>query len=163
MNSKNNEDLKDLLSKFFDDRQASNAADDITAGDILFDSNPAPKPSLALLAEITQRMMAAVRKQRRWIHHVILQVAAMAAAIILVAWAGIMLLQSHIATRQFTPEQAELTFWREPAENDLDAQLAQIDQTDADEPVITFEANGSHALAIAVVAQELNDISGTFW
>lgn len=160
MNQKNNENLKDLLLKFFDDRQALNIAHDITAADILFDSNPAPKPLPALLADISRSMTTtAARRKRRWTHNFIWQ----AAAVILVTWASIMLLQSHNVMRQFAQEQAELTFWQESAENDLDAQLAQLSQTDTDVPVMTFEVNGKHDLAMAVVAQELNDIKGTFW
>jgi hypothetical protein len=156
MKNENNKNLRDLLTQFFDGDHASKAADDIAAGEQIFDANPAPTPSPALLVDIRRQMTTTASRKYHWTRHFTKQVAA-AAVILLVLGAGIMLLQKH------NPQLANDSFWQETPENGLDAQLTLLDQAEIDTPVITLEVNGNDMSAMSDLADELNEIEGTFW
>jgi hypothetical protein len=157
MKNKNNENLSMLLAQFFDAKEATKVAADIAAGDGIFDTNPAPKPSPALLADIKRQMMAMTyRKHHHWTSFFTRRIAA-AAVILLVLGAGITLLQRH------GPSLTSESFWQDTLENSLDAQLFQLESTDNDAPVITLEASGADISAMNDLVDDLDDIQGTFW
>jgi hypothetical protein len=155
MKNENNKNLSELLAQFFDAEEASKTAADIAAGEQIFAANPAPTPSPALLADIKRQMAAANRKHRRtryFTHRI-----AAAAVILLVLGIGITILQKH------SPQAAGDSFWQGMAENSIEIQLTQLDQTESDTPVITLETNGNEMSAMNDLADELNEIEGTFW
>jgi hypothetical protein len=155
MKKENNENLSELLAQFLDADQASQAAADIAAGEQIFTANPAPTPSPALLATIRQQMATTSAKHHR-ARYFTRRIAA-AAVILLVLGIGSTMLQRH------SLQLASESFWQETTENNIDAQLTQLDQADSDAPVITLEVNGNDMSAINDITDELNEIEGTFW
>jgi hypothetical protein len=156
MKNKNNENLSELLAHFLDADQASRAAADIAAGERIFDANPAPTPSSALLADIKLRMTAAAHRSHHWTRQLTRRIAA-AAVILLVLGTGITLLQKH------SPSLTSESFWQDTLENSIDTQLTQLDSAENDMPVITLEANGNDMSAMNDLTDDLNEIEGTFW
>lgn len=155
MKNENNENLNELMAQFLNTQEASTAAVDIAAGTRIFDANPAPTPSPALLADI-QRQMAATHRKHRRTRYFTRQIAA-AAVILLVLGTGIALLQKT------GPQMSGELFWQGTPENNIDAQLTQLEQTESDTPVITLEVNGNDMAAMNDLTDELNEIEGTFW
>ena len=165
MSERHNENLGELLARFFDDEQASKAAEDLATGQRIFDSHPAPKPSPALLADIKCQIAIAadLNRKRQHAHRFVWRAATAAAAIVVIAWAGITLWQNRQQMSQDMQAWADTSFWQETTENSIESKLAQLDDTDADLPVITFEINGNHDMIITDVTDELNEIQETFW
>jgi hypothetical protein len=163
MKKKNDENLNKLLADFFDAEEAGIAAENIISGENILDSNPAPEPSPALLAVIKHRMATAARARgQHWVPRYMWQFAAAAAAIVVVVWAGMALLQKPADTGQLA--QASESFWQEQMDNTIESQIEQFGQMDSDAPLITLEANGSHeTAAITEMADELTEIGATFW
>jgi hypothetical protein len=163
MKNEDNENLKDLLAKFFDAREASEVGEDILAGERIFASNPTPEPSPALLADIKRRMAISAATQKRFsVRPTAWEFAAAAAAIIVLALGGLTLFQKSGQTLQYI--QASESFWQETPENALDARITQLEQPESGMLVITLESNVSQeTTAIGEIADELNKIKGTFW
>jgi hypothetical protein len=159
MKKTNNENLEELLAKFMPAREASKAAEDIAAGERILDSHTAPKPSNALLRDITLRMAAAKKHRQtrlRW------EFATTAAAAVIVVCAGVFLMYERGEITPYT--QTSELFWQETLDNKIDTQIVQIDQPENDIPLITFEAgSNSEPAAITIVTDELNEIGETFW
>jgi hypothetical protein len=161
---KKNENLNELLARFFDADMVSQIADDFAAGDRIFSSNPAPRPSPELLAVIKANMIAAARKTHRHNYNLIWQCAAAAAVIVIVFGAGITLL--HRPTQHMQSYASE-SFWQDAlssVENRIDSQLADIESAETDTLLLTLESKGSPEMtAITDISNELDDIDATFW
>ena len=161
---KKNENLNELLAKFYDGQTASEMAENIIAGDRIFDSNPAPRPSPELLAEIKQNMFAAIQKNRQHSYNFSWQYAAIAAMIIIVFGTAITLLNKPVEQIRI---YASNSFWQDASisvENGIDSQLADLESSETDSHLLTLEADASPEMAsITDISSELDDIDATFW
>jgi hypothetical protein len=96
---KSNEDLKQLLSQFLDEHDALHAAEDIDAGDRLFERYPAPTVTRQTIELVRSRVAARTRQQRLFGG---LTFAGTAAAAAVVVWA---LLHAPQTPPENTPTQ----------------------------------------------------------
>jgi hypothetical protein len=163
MKKKNTENIKELLAMFVSDEEARRVEEDIAAGDRIFDSNPAPKPSAAMLADIkTQMAAASLHEHRHWRHRLVWEFASAAAIVVLAVWAGMALFRTSANNGRFAPLSE--SFWIDSSENSIESRISQIERPDADSSLMTLEGTASpESSAVADVTDELNELNGTFW
>jgi hypothetical protein len=165
MKKENNENLNKLLAGFFDAQTASKTAEDIVSGERIFDSNPAPQPAPALLADIKGRMtIAAAGKSRRKMPRLVWELTAAAAAIVAVIWAGMVFIQQSDERGQFA--QVSEAFWQDVSDPQtaLDSLATMLDEKESITQVFTFESSASgDTTVINDVTNELDEIETSFW
>jgi hypothetical protein len=84
MKKENKEELNQLLARFYDQAEAREAAEDIEAGERIFNSSPAPEPAEAVRWRIKAAMAKAARDKRKIsVHRNVYRVLAAAAVIII--------------------------------------------------------------------------------
>lgn len=90
MSGRNEENIKELLERFFDAGQALRAAEDIRKAEQVLHKYPAPLPSEKLLADVKAKIADALLCRKIHIfHRTAYRIAAVAAVFIILASAGI--------------------------------------------------------------------------
>jgi hypothetical protein len=92
MNGRNEENLKELFEKFVGNEQAEKAAEDIWRAEQILREHPAPQPDEELIAGIKSDIAGILlSRQRSIFRRVTYEVAAVAAAVIVIAaiWTGL--------------------------------------------------------------------------
>ena len=160
----NNENLDELLSKFFDQRDIFEIERDIRLGDEILRSHPAPEPAESVVEDIKAQIRAELAGRRRWDGPMVQRIA-VAAVIIVIAVAGVKFINQYTAGTGIVPPAS--TIW---ADGELggDRQLArlnaEIDQIEDNIVNIRLDEqddlNGSD---FEELEMELVAFSGDFW
>jgi len=169
MSDQNRENLRELVEKFFDARQAESCLEDFQKAEQILQEHPAPQPNEMLLAnikaEIARRLpvkRAEITRHRAW------ELAGMAAAIAIVAFLGVQL--SHHPARQHTLRASlwPTAVWESNnlAADDADLAVftAEIEQVRSE--VVALES-GQETVepdsAVTDLEMQLVEISSDFW
>ena len=167
MKDRNEENLRDLFSRFVDSAQANEAADDIERGEELLRQWPAPEPSNELLEQIKGQMAdRLVRSGRRHVRWFASRAAGIAACFVIIAsvWMG---LQGDgivdIASASLIPT----AIWESDniAADDLNlaAFTAEVERIEGELKSLLLDEAGSDESIINEAEFELMDIQGEFW
>ena len=171
MDNPTNENLKDLLAGFMDEGAASQAKEDIEKGDEILGAYPAPQPSDAVLAEVTNKVVAAVRRR----HSIALRrrvwaTAGIAAAIVIVSVAAMKLFEKQPTGRAATQYASAISakIWEssdiaadDPNVAALTAEVETIENELSKVRLNETVSNGSGA--VGDLEMELIEIGSEFW
>jgi hypothetical protein len=165
------ENLRELLGKFFGADEAKQAAEDIRRGEEILDEHGAPGPDSELIANIKAevRVALAVRKTNAF-RRAVYKVAAVAAAIIIVAAISVKLSErgngeaEPVATASIIPA----AIWESEDIAADDAELGtfadEIEELEGDVLALGLGENGGNGYeAIEELEVELEEIEGVFW
>ncbi|MCX5634081.1 MAG: hypothetical protein NTW93_10480 [Phycisphaerae bacterium] len=176
-----NENIDELLSKFFSPDQAEQIKDDFASADSLFEKFPAPNPPPQILAEIKQRTAQQLENRNRisplwsaWgcltadaLRHwttVLAKTAAVAAIVVIVS--AIMLLNfSQKDSIQYTNDKQQASLLQ--SDTDISAFEAEITQLKNELLAINLgEETGTNGILTDRVEQvelEIIETENTFW
>ncbi|MFC1792597.1 hypothetical protein ACFL3Q_03305 [Planctomycetota bacterium] len=171
MENRNQENLRELLEKFFNAEQAKGCVEDIQKADQIIREHPAPEPDDMLIANIKAEI--ALRLQSARAHRfrrIIYEVAGAAAAILIVTAVSLQLFEKA------PPKNGEVAYasliptaiWESndivADDEDLADFTAQIEQIE--DEVLTLqlgEDTGNGDSTIAELEMELIEINSDFW
>ena len=121
MKNKTSENIEELFSRFLDNEQAREAANDIRKGEQLLRDNPAPEPDYILIENIKREMAEKSIRQTRaaGLHRMVYRAVAVAAAIIIVLGISQKISENGGDRPPFDP----------PTETKLDREVASINAT----------------------------------
>jgi len=168
---KDQENLRELFGKFFDDEQAARYVEDIQKAEQIFREYPAPEPDDMLIANIKAEI--AMRLQAKRAHHfrrIFYEVVGAAAAIIFVAAISLQLFKQAPPTDREVNHASLIptAIWETDdittTDEDLAVFKAQIEQIE--DEVIALQSgedtvNGDSTLVELEV--ELIEINSDFW
>ncbi len=165
----NNENLDELLSRFFDERQTHKAAEDIRAGEKLLASCSSPVCDQAVINGIKAqiKMHLEVRKKRRLVGSMFYRVA-VAAVIIVLAITGVKFFPESERGQVTVSKVGQDFIWDDESGAGGDEQLAdltaQIDEIEASMHAIRLGENrGEDGALITDLEVEMGEINGDFW
>jgi hypothetical protein len=171
MNDRDQENLAELLEKFFDAEQAKNCLEDIRKAEQIFRDHPAPEPDDMLIgnikAEIAMRLPV---KRARLLRRRIYEAAGVAAAIVVLAAVSVQLFKNNggepkgLVTAGLIPA----AIWESDDIAADDASLAiysaEIEQIEDEVRTLqSGEDTGESDNTIAELEMELIAISSDFW
>ncbi len=165
------ENLRELLASFMAPEDANKTAEDIERGEKLLRNWPAPTPSETLLAEVKQKMaVAAGRRRMVTFQRRVLELAAVAATILVVSTAAIKIWENRQSTLSpdkivaLIPDSAWEGGDVSKSDADIAVLSAEIDNV-ADEisNVLLSDKNGSSAAAVSDVEMQIIEVSADFW
>ena len=163
MIKKDDENLDELLRRFYDDTTAAQVRDDIVAGDELLGSLPGPQPSDALVSQIKTGLESRLQRKNRYAY----KVAAVAAAVIVAVFAG--LFMQTLEQKEPQPPVAMVTgedIW-ESRDVTFEAISADLDQIRETMLAVALDevdnGNGQMAEAINELETELIEMETVFW
>ena len=165
--TENNENIDELLSRFFDSSQMHEAAEDIRLGEELLESFSAPLPAKAVTDGIKAQIQVHLRtlRKRRVVRSMFYRVAAVAAVLVVLAFAG---------TRYFTEPGRKATnvanvayasIWDdESGDKQLATLTAQVSEIEADMLAIRLGDSGAESSSLLTDLEvEMTEINGDFW
>ena len=171
MENRNQENLRELFEKFFDAEQAESCVEDVQKAEKIFREHPAPEPDDMLIAnikaEIAMRLQAARAHRFR---RIIYEVAAAAAAILIVAAVSLQLFQKdgpkngEVVYASLIPTEIWVSDDIAADDEDLAAFTAQIEQIEDEVQALqSGEDTGNGDSTIAELEMELIEINSDFW
>ena len=167
--TENNENLNELLSRFLDERQTHEAAEDIRAGEKLLASFSAPVPDQAVINSIKEQieMRLEARKKQKLASSMFHRVA-VAAVIIVLAIAGVKFFPEPKRERVAVSKVGQDFIWDDGSGTGSDEQLAaltaQIDEIEASMLAIKLGENGGEGGTLLTDLEvEMSEINGDFW
>jgi len=167
--TENNENLNELLSRFLDERQTHEAAEDFRAGEKLLASFPVPACDQDVIngikAQIKVRLEA--RKRQKLIRSMFHRVAA-CAVIIVLAIAGVKFFPEPKRERVTVSKAGSDFIWDDEIGTGSDEQFAaltaKIDEIQASMLAIRLDENGDEGGTILTNLEvEISEINGDFW
>jgi len=158
-----NENIDDLLSKFYPPDQTRQIKNDFASADTLFEKSPAPNPSPQTIAQIKQKIDRQLEAQNR-IHWTAVLVKTASVAAIIVIVSAVMLLNFN----QKEPTQlASLQNDVKTFEADLSLFSKELEQLNSELVAINLgEDNGTNGILTNQVDQvelEIIETENTFW
>ena len=172
MKNQNEENLEKLFGKFFGEREAKEATEQLKKVEQALQDNPTPSPCKELIASINNQIVRGLheRKQRSF-RGMVYKVAAVAAAIIILAIFSIKSFENKqvkpttlLAAIEIVP--TEVWNGEDITENDADllTLTAEIEQAEKEILAMKFDeaaANGTNELTEIEI--ELMEIDNDFW
>jgi len=171
MDDQNQENLRELIEKFFDAEQAENCVEDIQKAERILREHPAPEPDDMLIANIKAEIalrLQATRAHR--LRRIVYEFVSAAAVILFVAMIGLQLFQKP-ATESGKVNYASIIpteIWESDNiavdDKDLAVFTTQIDQIE--DEVITLQSGedtGNGDSTITEMEMELIEINSDFW
>jgi hypothetical protein len=165
MNNKD-ENLKELLNKFYAEAEAAKAKEDILRGEQIISDNPSPQPDEKLISEIKSRVSVELAKQdKRGVRTYLRTALAAAAAILIVS--GLIVMYNHktvkptggpiisqagIEDSDFTADDAELAVL-----------AADIEALEDEILALRLGGNGTERMNADEIEIELLEINEDFW
>jgi hypothetical protein len=168
MNNKN-ENLKELLNKFFSEAEAARAEEDILRGEQIIADNPAPQPDARVISDIKARVRSELaRREKRGVFTYLRATMTAAAAVLII---GVILFMIHPAEERSLPTVAEGTIpqgiWESEDLMDDDVDLAMlaanIDAVEEEVLALRFDEQGDKMINLDEVEIEVLEISEDFW
>jgi hypothetical protein len=169
MNLQNKENLKELLERFVDSRQARQAAEDIDKGDTILGLYPAPQPSAELIAGIKADVQAALLHRRgRTIRYAVYKAVAVAAIVVVVGAITLSLFKRPPDTGRTTAgiSKASSVWASEYTGDDDEVSLltAEVNQIASELVAVRLdEGLGNGNGAAGDLEMELIETNGDFW
>ncbi len=168
MNNKN-ENLKELLNKFFSEAEAARAEEDILRGEQIIADNPAPQPDARVISNIKARVRSELAKREKRGVFTYLRATMTAAAAVLII--GVILFMIHPAEERSLPTVAEGTIpqgiWESEDLMDDDVELAMlaanIDAVEEEVLALRFGDGSDEMINLDEVEIEVLEISEDFW
>jgi hypothetical protein len=168
MSNRDDENLKDLLGKFLEDKQAREAMDDINKGEQLLRENPAPEPDEGLIDDIkSQISRALLRQERGGYKRIIYKAAVVAAAVIIVVTVGVKVIDKGGIQEEVrlsaAPESVPESVW-ENGDSELEILAAEVEQIE-DEMLAwqVGEYGGVRTNGVTELEFEIEEIDSDFW
>jgi len=160
-----NENIDELLSKFFSPDQAEQIKDDFASADSFFEKFPAPNPPPQILAEIKQRTAQQLENRNRISWTTVLAKTAAVAAIVVIVSAVMLLNFSQKDSIQYTNDKQQTSLWQ--SDTDISAFEAEITQLKNELLAINLgEETGTNGILTDRVEQvelEIIETENTFW
>jgi len=167
--TENRENLDELLSRFLDEGQTHEAAEDIRAGEKLLVSFSAPACDQAVINSIKAQIEVHLeaRKRQKLVRSMFYRVA-VAAAIVVLAIAGVKFFPEPERKATGVASAAYASIWDDESGTGSDEQLtaltAQIDEIEASMLAIKLGENGVEGGTILTDLEvEMSEINGDFW
>jgi hypothetical protein len=170
MNSRDNEDLKELFAKFLSDEQAECSVEDIQKGEQILREHPAPEPDSMLLANIKAEiaMRLPSRRASRF-SNTVYRIACAAATIMIISAIGLRLFDktpapNNIQYGSIIPAK----LWDSPDITTDDAELAdyavKIEQLEQELHALqSGESTVNGDSSLTELEMELVAINNDFW
>ena len=174
MSRRNEEDIKELLERFFDAGQALRTAEDIRKAEQILHEYPAPLPSEKLLADVKAKIADALLHRKIHIfHRTAYRITAVAAVFIILASVGIAvklfeksaISPDGIAAASIIPRAV----WDSDDATSGDAGLAvltaEVEQAEGDLRAVQLGENGSRINGDILddMEVELMELNSNFW
>ena len=160
------ENLRELLSKFYSADEAEQVQEDILRGEQIITGNRAPEPDAELIADIKARVSDKLAERE---HHWAGRYArmAMAAAAVVVIGFGLFLMHSHKPVGPGEFPVASGGIWESEDLTVDDASLAilveDIEAIEDEIAALMLSENGSESISTDEFEIELLEISDDFW
>ena len=166
--SRTNENIDRLLSKFFPPNQAQQIKTDFASADALFEKFPAPNPSQQTLTDIKQRIAQRLesRKHISWTG-VLVKTVSVAAVIVIIS-AVLLVNYTGKDLTQYAKDKQQASLWqREETDSDISTFEAEIEQLKSELLAINLgEENGTNGTLVNQIEQlelEIIETENTFW
>jgi len=167
--TENNENLNELLSRFLDERQTHEAAEDIRAGEKLLASFSVPACDQAVINSIKEQIEVRLeaRKRQKLASSMFYRVA-VAAVIIVLAISGVKFFPEANREQATVGKVGSGFIWDDEIGTGSDEQLtaltAQIDEIEASMLTIRLGENGVEGgMILTNLEMEMSEINGDFW
>jgi hypothetical protein len=168
MNEKD-ENLKELLNKFYAEAEAAKVEEDILRGEQIIGDNPPPQPDARLIRDIKARVRTELARREKRAVFTYLRATVTAAAAVLII--GVTLFMIHKTERQSPPSIAEgiipQGIWEsEDLMNDdvgLAVLAANIDAVEDDMLALRFDEKNDEMMNLDDVEVDVWEISDDLW
>lgn len=163
MNNRNDENLKELLDRFFNHEQSQMYLDDIEKGEQILRENPAPEPDDMLIANIkAQIALGALPRKTSIIKRIEYKVAAVAAALVIITAISTSWFEKSVDVEPMPGIQIASVFpWES---SDIDALQKEVEQIE--DELINLDSGGEkldNNNDVTEMEMELILIAGDFW
>lgn len=171
MNSKNQENLKDLFEKFMDAEQAEKRVEDVQKAEQILREYPAPEPDDMLIANIKAEIAMRLPARRAYLFRLkVYKAAAVAAAVVILAAVSLMLFEKDVVEPQRVAYASLIptAIWESEdiATDDADLAIftAEAEQIEDEVLALQFGGDGSNGeRAVSELEMELVEIESNFW
>jgi len=165
MDSRNEENLKNLFEKFMDIEQAQKYVEDIEKGEQILRDYPAPEPDDMLIANIKANVsLSALSRRKSHVRKIIFEAVSVAAALIIIT--VISLSPFNENPIENVPDQYASLFPWENTSADTESMLQDIQQiSQILTPASSEESidNNITLMEYAELEMRLEEVNGSFW
>ena len=171
MNSKNEENLKELFEKFMDAEQAEKCVEDVQKAEQILRECPAPEPDDMLIANIKAELAMRLPARRAYVfRRKVYKAAAVAAAVVILAAVSVRLFEKDVVEPQRVAYASLIptAIWESDdiTTDDMDLAIftAELEQIEDEVLALQFGEDGSNGeRAVSELEMELVEIEGDFW
>jgi len=164
--SNKEENLKELLSKFYKEAEAQKAEEDILRGEQILSENPAPQPGAAVISNIKLRVSSELAMRNRRDVGFYIRVGLTAAAAVLIGF-GLFVIESQQEKQPGGSRVVSEAAWEAEDFTVDDPQMAILAadvEAVADEVLaMQLGENGSEATSVEELEIEWLEIDSDFW
>ena len=165
MDSRNEENLKDLFEKFTDVEQAQKYAEDIEKGEQILRDYPAPEPDDMLIANIKANIaLSALSRRKSHIRKIIFEAVSVAAALIIITAISISPFNKNPIDE--VPDQVASLFPWDNTSDDTESMFQEIEQIGQVLTSVSNEGsieNNRTLMEYAELEMKLEEVNGSFW
>jgi len=171
MNSKNEENLKELFEKFADAEQAEKCVEDVQKAEQILREYPAPEPDDMLIANIKAEIAMRLPARRAYVfRRKVYKAAAVAAAVIILAAVSLRLFEEDVVEPQRIAYASLIprVIWESEdiTTDDMDLAIftSEAEQIEDEVLALQFGEDGSNGeRAVSELEMEFAKIEGDFW
>ena len=165
MDSRNEENLKDLFEKFTDVEQAQKYVEDIEKGEQILHDYPAPEPDDMLIANIKANIaLSALSRRKSHIRKIIFEAVSVAAALIIITAISISPFNKNPIDE--VPDQVASLFPWDNTSDDTESMFQEIEQIGQVLTSVSNEGsieNNRTLMEYAELEMKLEEVNGSFW
>jgi hypothetical protein len=165
MDSRNEENLKDLFEKFTDVEQAQKYVEDIEKGEQILRVYPAPEPDDMLVANIKADIaLSALSRRKSHIRKIIFEAVSVAAALIIITAISISPFNKNPIDE--VPDQVASLFPWDNTSDDTESMFQEIEQIGQVLTSVSNEGsieNNRTLMEYAELEMKLEEVNGSFW
>jgi len=163
MNSRNDENLEELFGRFFDGKEAKEAAEDIGKGEQTLRGHPAPVPDDVLLADIKGKIVKALlEKKVNTFKVAVYRVAAVAAMFIILAIISVKLFNPK-SIASITPQSVWESVDGAAEDTEWAVFTARTEQIEGDVLSLKSYENGVQDKEVTELESDLTEMDSDFW
>ena len=165
MKNENNENLNELLGKFFDPEDVEQGLEDFARAEELFEANPVPMPDAKLVADIKANVGAALAAKKTF-RRAVYKVMSVAAAIFITAIISVVLFETK--ADHYAASIMPAMIWESDDLGVDDAEMvtlsAEIEELESEAMALQLAENGVNGYDAAMeLEMELIEIESDFW
>jgi hypothetical protein len=168
MDSRNEENLRDLFEKFIDVEQAQNYVEDIEKGEQILRDYPSPEPDDMLIENIKANIALSVLSRRKsHVRKIIFEAVSVAAAIIIIAAINISPFKNNTFENVTENVQVASLFPWENTSADYESMFYEMEQLN--EEIFASSLNQGDTdssrtlIEYAEIKMKLEDVNRSFW